>query len=423
VLLEGESYETFPYPDSKEVIKMVIIRKGQKNHLGGLFIKAYCLTLILVLLNTDSHSVEKKTLRSIYNSGKIRFIREIVISDKSLPDQFVFESLTSIVQHKYGNVFVCDYYSNNIKKFSPKGDFIQSIGKKGQGPGDFYGPSIIEVSDDRLIVWEYLNRRVSILNLNGEFITSRKFSHGLTGLPKQIRTIQGGKIIIETEKHDFSDANFPQECHIGLYSADLKYEKTIYSRKQYKSKHISKPVTADVKQPFNPIVHWDASHQGKIIIGYSKTYEIEAYDPLIGKLFSFSHKHNPIRIINEDKEKHFSKMKYLVIKKDGTREIIEGPPKYIEDNTIFPQIKPVFDKIIIDSEENIWIHPFLKERESEDRYFDAFSDKGEYLNRVEILGDTFYPFSRCSRIIERCIWRIEEDEEGYFKLVKYRILI
>lgn len=53
-----------------------------------------------------------------------------------------------------GGVYVSDFQANHIKVFGPDGTFRRAIGRQGQGPGDLSGPSNIEVSGERLVVWE-----------------------------------------------------------------------------------------------------------------------------------------------------------------------------------------------------------------------------------------------------------------------------
>lgn len=360
----------------------------------------------------------ESSLKKLYRTGKVRFVKEFVISDDSLPEGLYFENPNSLAIDADGNIYVCDGDANHIKKFNKEGKFTETIGRSGAGPGEFGLPGHIEVSKDRLVLWESINRRISVLNLDGKFIKGFRFS-GANERPMDIKGLPGGQIIIEIEKTDFSNEKYPQECRIDLYSPDMEFIKTIYSRKLYWAKPIMKP-RVHVPQPFNPMVHWDISPEGRVVIGFSAKYEIEVFDPLDGKLFSFSHKYTPVKVNNRDKEGHFSKFQVREFKADGSSSIRIGAPDYIANNTEFPKFKPAFNGILIDPEENIWVHTYKENRDEENRYFDVFDKEGQFINHMRILGEAGFPFFK-AKIYKNYLWQIENDKEGFHTVVKYRI--
>jgi len=375
--------------------------------------------LFLMLGLSQVHLVgNESSLKKLYRTGKVKFVKEFVISDDSLSEGLYFENPNSLAIDADGNVYVCDGDANHIKKFNKEGRFIETIGRSGAGPGEFGMPGFIEASKDRLVLWEWGNRRISVLNLEGKFIKGFRFS-GTNELPMDIKGLPGGQIIIEIEKTDFNNQKYPQECRIDLYSSDMEFIKTIYSRKLYRAKPIMKP-RVSVPQPFNPMVHWNVSPEGRVVIGFSEKYEIEVFDPLDGKLLSFSHKYTPVKVNNKDKEDHFSKFRVKEFKADGSTRIRIGAPDYIANNTEFPKFKPAFNSIVIDSEENIWIHTYKENRDEENRYFDVFDKEGQFINHVRILGEAGFPFFK-ARIYKNYLWQIETDKEGFHTVVKYRI--
>ena len=374
----------------------------------------------LLISNSFSLAENEKSLKDIYKTGKVKFIRELSIIDDSLPEEIYFQNPRDVAISRDGEIFVSDYDGNNIKKFSPDGKFLKIIGRKGEGPGDLSGPSYLETNKDRLIVWESRNGRFSLFNLEGDFIKSIQFPW-VTGLLWDLGALPDGRIIIDFEKTDLENREHPQERRIELCSFDMEHIETIYSKKLFRTKRITKPVTLSVPQPWNPNVFWDVTPEGKIVVGFSEKYEIEVYDPVQGKLFSFDHKYKPVEVNKKDKETFFSIFTITFIGADGQKERKTGAPDYIIKNTEFPKFKPAFNSIMVDSEGNIWVHANRKKGEEENKYFDVFNERGEFINNVKILGETDYPFYRFSRIVNRCFWKIETDEEGFFSVVKYRI--
>lgn len=71
------------------------------------------------------------------------------------------------------NIYIGDYISGDVKKYSYEGQLLNIIGKHGQGPGEFVRiSSICILENDTLIIVDDLQRRISIFNPNYEFVNS-----------------------------------------------------------------------------------------------------------------------------------------------------------------------------------------------------------------------------------------------------------
>jgi len=336
------------------------------------------------------------------------------MDESSMPEDTFFESAVSIISDKEGSVYVCDYKANNIKKFDSSGNYVKTIGRMGQGPGEFNMPFEITVADNRLIVWDMGNTRLCILTTDGEFIKSVKVLRD-EGRPLKMRALPNGDVIIELEKIYYGDGNKPQDCIIGLYSSDLEKKKTLYAQQVLRNKYKRiESMFTNIPQPFSPLVCWDVSPDGKIVIGYPKEYEIDFYDCTKGQLSSFSHKYNPIRVTENDKEAFFAGMT-----SSSGGVVKQGAPDHIIKNTEFPRFKPAFREIIVDSDGNILVWPYRNNVKEESRFIDAFDPDGKFIGNIQITGEISFP--RRAIIQEGTFWSVKTDEEGLIKVIKYRI--
>jgi len=358
----------------------------------------------------------QKSLADLYRSGKVRFVPELTLDDNSMPEDIFFESPFSIACDEKGNVYICDYRANNIKKFDASGKFIKIIGREGQGPGEFSWPYQATLAKDRLFVWDMRNRRLCVLNPDGEFIKSEKITFA-TGRPQKMRSLPNGDIVIEMEKTYFGEPDKPQDCTIELYSPDLEHKKTIYSHEVWRNKYIRGEFgLTNVPQPFSPRVYWDVSPDGKIIIGYSEKYEVSIYDNVGEKLSTFTHSYEPVKVIEEDKKRHFAGMTFS---RGG--EVKQGAPDFIVKNTKFPKYKPAFNNILVDSEGNILVHVNRKDRDEMYRYFDAFNPEGNFIAKVQIVGDVSFPALPWVIIKNKSFWLWKTGEDELTKVIKYNI--
>jgi len=379
------------------------------------YYKNLIINLILIFAIFISYVEGKcESLKEIYKTGKVRFIPEFIIDDASMPEDTFFESVSNIKCDKNGYVYVCDYKAHNIKIFDSDGTFFKLIGREGQGPGEFNRPYDITVTDKRLIIWNMGNRRLDALTKDGEFIKSVPISI-YDGWPQMMKALPNGDIAIASEKLHLGQSDKPQDYSIDIYSPDLEKKKRIYTQQIWRNKYVRKEDRAtNIPMPFSPRVYWDVSPTGKIVIGYSKNYEIEIYGIDGEKISSFRHAYTPEKITNEDKKKVFASIGIFSV-----GEIKMGADDFIVKNTEFPKIKPAFKQMKVDSEGNILVRGYRKNRDEEARFFDAFDSQGNFLGNVQIIGEIGFP--HYSVIRNRTFWLQKSDEEGLIKIIKYRI--
>lgn len=377
-----------------------------------IFIAFVCLTAIIVFI----FPADQKSLSNIYQKGKIRLIAELTLDDNSMPEDVYFEAPVDLTFDTENNIFVCDYKSHNIKVFDISGKFIKTMGRKGQGPGEFQMPFYLAFAKGRLVVWELRNRRLSVLMSDGEFVKSIQMPSA-EGWPRKILPLPNGDFVIERVKSFFGDNEKPQECNIEIFSPNLEYKKTIYNQEFWENKYITSPSLTNVPQPFAAKVYWDVSPDGKIIVGYSEKYTIEIFDSEKGRLSSFNHTYDPTKVTKNDREKWFAGMTTTT-----PNGIKLGAPDHIVKNTKFPKYKPAFRYILVDGEGNILIFGHQKKSFEDIRYFDAFDPKGNFISNVQVVGDVFFPSHLSGVYIRgRFFWFRKTDEDGLFKIFKYRI--
>jgi sugar lactone lactonase YvrE len=105
-----------------------------------------------------------------------------------------FGSPYDIVIDSQGYIYVLDERNTRIQKISPEGLFLQSIGRDGQGPGDFQAPFYMDVDDaDRLYVLDYENRKIQVMTPEGK--AERQIRLGSSSMV-QVRLLKSGEIVL-----------------------------------------------------------------------------------------------------------------------------------------------------------------------------------------------------------------------------------
>ncbi len=169
-------------------------------------IKSMLFLLLIFAIHADA---DPKILSDLYKTGKILLRPELTLDDQSMPKGVIFEHPFDIEEDPSGNVYVLDYRANNIKIFSSEGKFIKTIGRQGQGPGDFNGPFLLAVTKDRIYVWDSRNRRICVLTHDGEFIIAKEIPK-ISERIQNIKPLPNGDVIVEIEITYYEDPDKPQ---------------------------------------------------------------------------------------------------------------------------------------------------------------------------------------------------------------------
>jgi hypothetical protein len=125
---------------------------------------------------------------------KIELIRTIGGLDAE--ENLSFNNPNDIVQDSAGNLYILDTKNNRIQKLNSDGKYIKTIGRKGQGPGEFQAPYWMDIdSKDNLFIIDTRNRRIEVLSNEGiplNTIRLRDLSLGQIRLLKPGLIVRGG---------------------------------------------------------------------------------------------------------------------------------------------------------------------------------------------------------------------------------------
>lgn len=357
-------------------------------------------------------------LSQLYKAGKIRFEQEYVVDDNAMPDDLFFESPSTVSCDPQGNIYVVDSGAKNIKKFDAQGRFLKTIGREGQGPGEFGGLYYSTFARDHLIVWDSGNRRLCAFTPQGEFIDSANIAYD-EGSVRKMRGFPTGEVLVEMEKTFRKEPDKPQTCRIDLYSPDLVRVRTIFKRELWRKKYIRTKEfgTSTLYFPYSADVRWDVTPDGRIVIGFSENYELEIYDLSGKKISTIAHAYEPVKVTEKDKKDYFDSLAFYRM---GER--LKEVPDYITKHTEFPKHKPVYENILVDSEGNIWVLLNRAAKNEDGIIFDAFSPEGIFISRVRIEGDIRLPSNRNAYLIHnRSLLLIKTGDDDLYRVIRHKI--
>lgn len=160
------------------------------------------LGMAMVLSMAEAQKVETANgIRVVHNEKagqwgekpavKLELVRTIGGLDAD--ENLSFNAPYDIVLDSAGNMYILDTGNNRIQKLGPQGKFIKTIGRQGQGPGEFQGVFSIDIDEqDNLFVYEVRNMRIQVLSSEGRPLSTVKFDAFSMG---QIRRLKPGLFV------------------------------------------------------------------------------------------------------------------------------------------------------------------------------------------------------------------------------------
>jgi len=301
------------------------------------------------------------------------------------------------------SVYIEDKSDMAIKVFDAQGKFLRSIGRQGSGPAEFAGiDEVIPLPGGRLLVTDFEVRRTSFFSPDGRFLTSFQWKkdYGRVHLVGN-STYTVDEIVFNKDKNErwikTIDFNGEEKVSFGKFTYP-----------EFKRIQISGGAIA-MSVPWSPSSVFAGDEKRQWLYHCpTDRYLIEVYDRQ-GKLFrKVDRPYEPVTVTRED----IDKIKARYIKKP------DSPVAKIFQQMALPKVKPIANRLFVDSEGNLWVqtNEVKKEGDKEFTAFDIFNPDGFYDARVWL--DT-----SPERFANGKMYRMAEDAEtGLYQVKRYRVV-
>jgi len=181
----------------------------------------------------------------------------------SFPKSFDFDDA--------GNLYILDYEKRKIHKFNNKFERVSIFGGKGQGPGEFVEASSVIVKGDTLIVPDSRSWKINKLDLDGKFISDKKYTDYQKTPFDIIKYGTGYVSKFFGMSSDETGQRFSLEF-VSYFDSNLNYVKDVYNFKElYVENQVEDP-SADGS------VHTANDKNLYLSINSKTDYKIDVYD-------------------------------------------------------------------------------------------------------------------------------------------------
>jgi sugar lactone lactonase YvrE len=111
-------------------------------------------------------------------------------------DNLAFNSPIDMAVDDAGSVYILDSGNKRIQVFGPDGRYVRTIGRKGQGPGEFSDPNSIDIDrEGHLYVLDDRQKRIQVFSTDGEMLKSIRV--GSLGIGR-MRRLGSGALVIQS---------------------------------------------------------------------------------------------------------------------------------------------------------------------------------------------------------------------------------
>lgn len=93
-----------------------------------------------------------------------------VLGEGNGNDEYSFGAISAVRFLDDGGIAVLDRYACGARVYSPSGEYVQTIGGPGEGPGEFVNPNSMAVLNNRVVILDKWALRASMFDQEGNYI-------------------------------------------------------------------------------------------------------------------------------------------------------------------------------------------------------------------------------------------------------------
>lgn len=103
--------------------------------------------------------------------ARVGLVEDLVIGERGDDMNYAFGVLSPrVAVDAGGNIYVLDGSAARVQAFDPRGEYRFTIGREGQGPGEFGRPQLLTVAGDQVVVFDSRNNRFSRFDVDGSHV-------------------------------------------------------------------------------------------------------------------------------------------------------------------------------------------------------------------------------------------------------------
>ncbi|MEX0660939.1 MAG: 6-bladed beta-propeller [Balneolaceae bacterium] len=347
------------------------------------------------------------------------------------PDVIVGVIAAFAVDHQ-NRVFIADRNQTKVHVFNFHGSYLKSLGREGQGPGEFAAVSpttSMQIQDNLLYItnfansWNFFPDRAEVFSLG-----DLSFSHSIDLLaenieefsdqlkeyyPIRLYPLEDEKILVKYRrmpsdyKEEKSDIKYVVQDHSGIIQGDEVFTQQDRIQLVYFVRNAEIPYNAISSFPFFKRSLFALSTEGHFVSAQTDEFEIHFYN-LNGSLIrSFNHSFEKQSLSRRERIKSYE---------NGRSSLGDGvAADMIREADNLPETWPALNDLLVDDENRLWVSTIVEDFEIYEWW--VLEETGEVIAKFEWPRD-----KPIGEIQNGYAYTLEKEEEtGLQSVVRYLI--
>ena len=331
----------------------------------------------------------KNPKEPMYEEDVCSLEEELSIGEKEGRVEYMFSQIIDVGVDDEENIYICDFKEAHIKVFKKSGEYLRTIGKRGQGPGEIQRPQNIYITPkNEILINDRGARFLHYFTLSGEYLRSMRQTKLLSFIRPKVDSQNNivARTIVEDTDRIWSFI-------LGKFDSELNKIFTVFS-----SKYELSPQTRNY---FLEDCFWGVTKDDNIIWGYSDKYEFEVLNRTGRVVRKIIKDYIPVEITKEEKQKYI---------RDTYGET--GIPADIKVS--WDKYHNAFRFMNTDDIGKIFAQTYEKATDGSSYYYDVFDSEGKYIAKIPLKA-------RPQVLKKNKLYTIEEDEGGFQIVKRYKV--
>lgn len=303
---------------------------------------------------------------------------EIGVVEGDLP--YEFQRIAGAVRLTNGTFAVADGGTNEVRLFSADGTHLRSVGRTGEGPGEYeYIRALLSCGNDSIFAFD-LNWQLKVYNLDGELARETTLLQpGVSRTPYNLNCSATGQfVVVGWGEQAFQRPIGFYQATSPVYVLDQNGDPILELGEFISSERIGTP-RGSGPHPFGRAASFAISGD-EVFVGTGEKMEVQAYglDGTLRRIFRGPVEDLTIRAEHLDAYREQS-LRNVPDERRPERE------RQLRDMPM-PERFPAFTDLRMDPDGRIWVHLFQRPGTEEQRW-GVFAADGTYLGGVEMPPD------------------------------------
>ena len=399
-------------------------------------------------------TIVKQAGRPVYPNGG-SLVPELSIGVVEGPQEYMFGNVRDVLELRGGSILVVDAQSFAIRQYDAKGTYVRTLGRRGQGPGEYTRLGMVgELPDGRILVVDGGSVRVNVYSRDGESVDTWKF--GFAG-----GNVASSRITVDTTGTAVATVyafggGIAEGGRLLRFAPDGRIVDTIpapvFAYSPPNASASTGRSSASAVIPLFPVTRWAWSPLGYMVTGVSDRYAIELRIPARGgssptvvipalryrgptrpwrpgdPVVSIRRTVPPVSVSDEQRSAERASVEAILRNID---------PSWRYSGPDIPHVKPPYKDLRIGEDGTIWVHvsmpgerympdpppagapvvgPVLP-RWREPAAYDVFEPDGQYVGRVSRAANV-----TMLRMTRDRVWGTLRDDDGVEVVKRFRII-